>query len=423
MAEDTIPEVVVDTNSDGDLDGIPASALEGDSELKEMLDNEKPAPKKGAVDKGHEEDNGSDGESDPNNSGADDDEKEIPDGADADDKNPGEESVDDLEFDDDVIPGLKGEFLKTLPREALEALAAFVEKNKTDSTKMTSAEKSLSELLADPIVKKRNEQKAKGKLDYEVRGINETEKASIIKRLKDRTGLDDAEAENAFEAIKEGVDVAIKDAAKDTLQNMILEDDSKRQQDEIMKKGRSALIGLGKFNKALQFKETDPNKFWKSDGKGNFVLDESHPESRLFGEKILPAMDALAKKGFRYEHLSKMSEKQVYSLVAEELGLPVAFNTEERDKKIAYDTRKNLASLLKKGSSGELSVNGGTNVAQSKSKAVIKSGYDLERLAEGGAYYEKALTAKGTDQKHMQMIEDLAEEGAALLEKKQKPKK
>jgi hypothetical protein len=116
-------------------------------------------------------------------------------------------------------------------------------------------------------------------------------------------------------------------------------------------------------------------------------------------------------------------DEAVYALAARKLGLPVAFNTEERDQKmLASALRKKLGSLIKNGS-GELSPKGGSNLSQTKTSAVIKFGYDIERLASDTKYYERALTAKPGDPAHMSLIESLADEGEALLDKKQKPKK
>jgi predicted transcriptional regulator/stalled ribosome alternative rescue factor ArfA len=405
-----------------DLDGIPAAALEGDPELRDIIDEEKKASK-GAKDKVSDDDQAPVDDTGAEVPGDDADKDKGADETNADEKNTSEESIDDLEFADNVIEGLKGEDLKKLPKEALEALAAYVEKHTSASSEATKASESLSKLLADPVVKRRQELLNSGKADYEVRGINETEKQTIIQKLKEKSGLDDDEALEVFNVLKDGIDVVAKSAAKDALQNLILEDDFHRRQEEVIKKGRGAFLNLGKFNKELQFKETDPNKFWKSDGNGGFVLDEKHPESKRFVEKIYPVMQALGKAKIGYEQMSNMSENAVYAIVADHLKLPVAFNTGDRDKKIAYDVRKNLAILLKNTRSGELAVNGGSKVAETRGKSTIKHGFDIERLAEGGDYYEKSLVAKPGDPKHMQLIEDLAEEGEALIAKKQKPKK
>lgn len=420
-------ETPVSTGGEVDLlDGIPEEALRGDPELQEMIEEEKKSSKD-VKDKGIDGDKGGDDK----NSAADDTDSvsEVKDGDSipGDEKNPdqGEESIENIDFADDVIAGLKGEHLKKLPKEALEALAAYVEKHTSVSGEASKASESLNKLLADPIVKKRLDLLNKGKTDYETRGISDGEKQAILKAIEEKAGLDSSEAEAAYNAIKDNLDSIVKGSAKDSLQNLILEDDGQRQQEEVGKKGRAAFLELKKFNKDLEFKETDPSKFWVKGRDGVNIVNDAHPEAAKFKEKVLPVMNSFAKCNLSYSEMIKIKEEfgeeAIYALSAIKLGLPVAFNTGERDKKIvASELRKRLAPFIKSNGSGELAVNGGSKIAETRSKAVIKSGYDVKRLASDPEYYEKALIAKTTSA-HMDLIEALAEEGEALIAKEQKP--
>ena len=419
-----------DTGNTDLLDGIPESALEGDPELMEIIEEEKNAPK-GVKDKGIDDDLGADDKnsgadnSDSDDKYDDDSEKPVVDKADTTEN---DEYIDDIEFADDVIAGLKGEHLKKLPKEALEALAAYVTKHTDVSGEATTAKERLAKLLADPIVKKRLDLLNSGKTDYEVRSITDGEKQSMIKTIEEKAGLDSSEAEAAFNAIKDNIDSIVKNSAKDSLQNLVVEDEGRRQQEEMGKKGRTAFLELKKFSKELEFKETDPNKFWVRGPDGVNVVNDAHPEAVKFREKVLPVMNSFAKCGISYSEMVKIKEEfgeeAVYALSAIKLGLPVAFNTGERDKKIvATELQKRLAPFIKSNGSGELSVSSGSKIADSRNKAVIKSGYDIKRLATDPDYYEKAFIAKSSDRKHMDLIDSLAEEGEALISKEQKPKK
>jgi hypothetical protein len=184
-------------------------------------------------------------------------------------------------------------------------------------------------------------------------------------------------------------------------------------------------LELGKFNKSLAFKETDASKFWNDDGS----LNDKHPESKLFREKVLPLMTALREAGQTYDSIARMSKKSggqaVYALVAALQGLPVALNTGERDKKIvAQELRKKLAPFMKKNSVSGLDTKGSSAIPPDRSlnAPVIKNGYDVLKLAEGGDYYDKAVTSKGANPEHIEMIDSLAAEGLALLAKRQKVK-
>jgi hypothetical protein len=400
------------------VDDIPAEAIAGDPELKQIIeDGKKP-------EKGKDKKDGSEGVKDKSDTGV------GEGGADKKDGEPeadaGEtEDLSAIEFEDDVIPGLKGEHLKTMPKEALEALANFQGTHTELSTKAKKTEETLAELLTDPIVKRRMELRKSGKTEYEVRGLNATERQSILKSIAEVGDLDATEAEKVFGVLEKSLDAVIRESATDTLQGLIQADSQQRLLDETQKNGRQVFLELGKFNKSLAFKETDAGKFWNDDGS----LNDKHPESKQFREKILPLMTALQETGQTYDSLTRLSKKSggqaVYALVAALQGLPVALNTADRDKKIvASELKKKLAPFMKKNSVAGLDSKGSSAVPPDRSlnAPVIKNGYDVLKLAEGGDYYDKAIQAKGANREHVALIDSLAEEGQTLLAKRQKVK-
>jgi len=346
----------------------------------------------------------------------------------ASDKDPGsgepaaEESVEDFEFADNVIEGLKGEDLKKLPKEALLALSDFYSKHSENNEQLQQAQKKLQELLADPVVKYRQDMIAKNANRFQFRDISQEERATAVKRLEEKLQLSHDEAEEAFEILKPGFSDYAKSMAEAEIYNKTLESDTQRKQDELTTKGRQVFMNLGKFNKDLAFKETDPNKFWTRTSGGKFELNESHPESARFKEKVLPVMVALSKAGMDYNHILKLSEEfgdeAVYAMAAKKLGLPAAINTAERDAKmVSSEIKKKLRPFLKGASSGDLTPQS-SNVAERRSGSVVKkNGYDIAKLSEGGDYYERCLMEKPGDMAHMKLIETLAEEGAELQRK------
>jgi len=394
------------------VDDIPAEAIAGDPELKQIIEDNK------KLEKGKDKKDDSEGVKDKADTGVAEGDVEKKDGE------PDAGGTDDLsavEFEDDVIPGVKGEHLKAMPKEVLAALADFKGSHAELSTKAQKAEENLTKLLADPIVKRRMELLKSGKTDYEVRGLNATERQSILKSIAEVGDLSPAEAENVFGVLEKSLNAVVREAATDTLQGLIQEDSRQRLIDETQKNGRQVFLELGKFNKSLAFKETDASKFWNDDGS----LNDKHPESKLFREKILPLMTALQETGQTYDSIVRLSKKSggqaVYALVAALQGLPVALNTAERDAKIVKDR---FAVFLKKTSVSGLDTKGSSAIPPDRSLTapVIKNGYDVLKLAEGGDYYDKAIQAKGADREHVALIDSLAEEGQALLAKRQKIK-
>ncbi|RPH88501.1 MAG: hypothetical protein EHM66_00395 [Deltaproteobacteria bacterium] len=404
-----------DPGADSLVDDIPAEAIANDPELKEIIESGKKSEK--VADKKTD----SEGVEDKADAEGDADKK-----AGEPEANAGEtDDLSAIEFEDDVIPGLKGEHLKTMPKEALAALADFQGTHAELSTKAQKTEENLTKLLADPIVKRRMELLKSGKTDYEVRGLNATERQSILKAIAEAGDLSPAEAENVFGVLEKSLDTVVREAATDTLQGLIQEDSRQRQIEETQKTGRQAFLELGKFNKSLAFKETDASKFWTDEG----ALNDKHPEAKQFKEKILPLMTALHEAGQTYESIARLSKKSggqaVYALVAALQGLPVALNTAERDKKIvASELKKKLAPFLKKNSVSGLDTKGSSVIPADRAlnAAVVKNGYDVLKLAEGGEYYDKAVQAKGADPDHIALIDSLAAEGLELAAKRQKVK-
>jgi hypothetical protein len=409
-----------------EVEGIPSAAIESDPEYQQMLEEEraenekkgkegkegdKPGPDEGtAPAKGDEP--GAEGEDKGKK-----DDKEVEEEEDLD--------ISTLDLADDVIPGIKGEHLKALPKEALLAIADFNEKNKVSSEQAEQTKGELEKLLADSVVKRRHELIKQGKQDFDVRGLNEKEKKSMISELGEKFDLNPQEAEQIFDVFKVRIDEVVKQAANDTVQNILLDEDRQQKSTKTQKEGRQLFLSMGKFNKDLAFKETDASKFWTDDGK----LNDRHPEAKKFREKVYPIMQSFAKAKIGYNELltlrEEYGEEGLYALAAKKHGLSVAINTAARDTKMLNsELRKKLAPLMKGSSVAELNAKGGgVGGSSSPSKAVIKHGYDVERLHTDADYYEQAYTAKGTDKGHMDLIDRLAEEGETLVQRKQKTRK
>ena len=185
-----------------------------------------------------------------------------------------------LDFQDDIIPGLKGEHVKKLGAEAAGALAEYHEKHTELSEKYKTEKSRFESLLADPVIKQRAEMLSQGRNDYSVRQVTGDERQAAINLLQNRLDFQPEEAAAAFDLLKDGFDKVAKDAAEDFLKQGLLEQDMKQKQAETVTKARSVFLNLGQFNKNLAFKETDPNKFWtvERDVNGAVVhkLNEDH---------------------------------------------------------------------------------------------------------------------------------------------------
>jgi hypothetical protein len=412
------------------------SYLDSSPELKENVtakpNKEKPAK---ADDDTSPEDHTDTAEGDDKNSAADDTEPGEGEGkekseTEGDDKNSATGEDEEMEFADDVIQGLKGEHLKALPKEARIALAEFYQQHTGIADEHKSLKERLESLEADPVVKLRQDLKRKGQENFDVRGITVKEKENLIARIRNKTGLDPEEAEAVFNEVEESIKAIAGEQAEDVLHNRVIEEDQARKANETISKGRNIFLQLGKFNKALAFKETDGNKFWKDTGKKDeqgrpiFEPDDKHPEAKLYAEKIVPLIHTLGKAGMNYGMLVKLQDEigldGIYAMVAKKHGLPVAINTGERDKKMLLDDRKKVLDVFRKGNAyTELTAGSG------KPKPVVtppnmKHGFDIVKLATDNAYRDRAIYQKPGDLKHAKLIERLTEEGDAYIASKTK---
>ena len=420
---------------------IPESArkafVENDPEYQEILraDKKKESKAKAGDKKGGTEDDLLDDDDPEKNSGSDDKGKPAPKEKPVDDKNSDDETDDEvLEFADDVIEGLKGEHVKTLPPEAQLAIAKFHEKATEDSTERGKVESAYQKLISDPVIKARKEMIEAGRTTYDDYTLTATEKKNLVAAIQDKVDLDENEAGIVVSQLETAIESVVENRAQSRFNNRLLREDGNRKIQESMTKGRQAFLSLGEFNKDLAFKETDANAFWTEgvDDHGNKVpiLNNKHPEIKKYREKIIPIMTALVESGVSYNGVAKMvsnpkiGAKGLYAFAGTLLNLPVAINTGDRDRKMLLSERKkSLSSLLKQGS-GELSVEGQSSIAGKPrdKNTVVKEGYDILRLSEGGEYYDQAMMEKPGDMEHVNKITRLADEGKVYANSRSKRK-
>lgn len=412
---------------------IPESArrafVENDPEYQEILraDGKKNDSKAKADDKQGGTDDDLLDDDPEKNAGSDDKGKPASKDKPVDDKNSDEGSDDEpLDFADDVIEGLKGEHVKALPPEAQLAIAKFHEKATEDSAERVKVESAYEKLMSDPVIKARKEMIEAGKTRYDDYGFTATEKKNLVDAITDKVDLDENEAGAVVSLLETAIEGVVKHRADARFNNQLIQEEGSRKIQETTTKARQAFLSLGEFNKELAFKEKDANAFWSEgdDGKGNKVqfLNNKHPEIKKYREKIIPIMTALHEAGVSYEGVTKMianpkiGAKGLYAFAGTLLDLPVAINTGERDRKMVLSERRKALSKFIKPGSGELSVEGQSSIAGKPrdKNTVVKEGYDIVKLDEGGDYYDRAMNEKPGDMEHVNKITRLAEEGRAL---------
>jgi hypothetical protein len=275
-----------------------------------------------------------------------------------------------------------------------------------------------------------------GKTEYSVRGITDIEKQQAIEYIaklqQEKLDLTPEEANHAatlaFNTLIPFFEKVSKDSAEDVIKNRLLEENSKRVNKEIATKARSIFLKMGKYNNDLSFNETNPDNFWKegTDESGNTVniLNLDHPEIEKFKKYTLPVMEALVKTGIKYPQLLKMAEEfgedAVYSFAAKKLGLPVAINTEDRDRKMLnFGITKALKTFIKGSASEELKTEGGPTVAGQKNKG-NDDGIDIQKLLDDEKYYDSVIRQKPGDESWSDHIAELTDKALRERNKKRK---
>lgn len=392
--------------------------LRSDPEFAKNLKKSKGEPED--KNKGGEDDHGSEDDSGDGSSADSDKDKQKPEGAD--DNSSTDDGESDSDFADNVIDGLKGSEFKKLSEDAQEAVAKFYEKAQSDSQKATETETRMQKLLEDPIIKFRAEAIEAGRAaEVEVRGLSAEEKKGIVDKAVSELGLDSDDGEKLLEIIGNGLEQVAKDMATDLSQKAILAQDAQRRVEETTKKGVEMILGLSKYNKALAVKETDIKKFYKPDGKGGFVYNEDHPEIETWKNGLGKIQTWAAQKGIGYDKALDLGDKVFYAMAAAALDMPIALNTGERDKKIVSEARKKaLAPFLKGSGPRTLATEGSTGVVDRKKAAqtVTHGGFDVIRLVQDQAYYNKTIERRPNDEEWLEKVYAAAEKGRNILNKR-----
>jgi hypothetical protein len=325
------------------------------------------------------------------------------------------ESTDESEYQDDIIPGLKGKHLEQIPEEVQTILAEHVEKTREIESESKTAKEELEKLKNDPIIKMRLNKLEANDPNYTVTDITTKEMSELLKKhgIDTSLGLDETEIEKLLPAVRD----AISARAVELANSHVLIESKKAEVQKTVQAGQDNILALGAFNKDLELKEKNLSKL--------FELGPKHPEWQKFEKGTLKVIKYLKDKGIYYDKLAKMSPKEIYALTAAGLDMPVALNTTDRDKKIARDAVRKKLSIFKKGGSDTargLSADSPDGESKIASKAVLDSGYDVVKLATDPAYFEQAYNKKPGDQAWMEKIDKLVEKGERIARSRGKPK-
>lgn len=361
-------------------------------------------------------------DADDNDSSTDDDDDDSDDDSKGDtDDNSGdtEEDEEPLEFEDNVIEGLKGEEIGKLSADGQTAISKFYSETKEKLETLEGADERLESLLKDPIVKARAEVLDSGdeSKEFEVRGLNATEVNTLTAELQTNYGLDKDEAEKFVGSIKSGIEKAAQDMAKDMSRNAIVKQSAKAKSEQVVTDAQKMLLSLHEFNPTLKLEVEDLQEV--------LTKRDKHPKWKEYQAGLGKVMEWAGKNGIGYHQALKMGAKAFYGAAAAALDMPVSMNNGDQLNKIRLSERKKaLSPFLKSGKNkgmkpGASSDGGGKASAK---MALNKDGVDVQRLATDEKYFDQMFNKKNSHE-WREKIDRAHEKGMKLLSEKKRKRK
>lgn len=305
------------------------------------------------------------------------------------------------DFEDDVIPGLKGQDFAGLSEEARGAIATFYEESQKTTTNYNKIKDAYEILSKDPIAGHRLRLIQQGRaLDpYATPEFDAKDIESI---------LDAPNREKAAEKFKQ----AVKKYGQVMVDNTRLEIQRENAARETNQKGERTIFQAANLHPEVKHKiESFAN-----------VDDPTHPDHETYEKFTSKVIDYCKKRGWRYDKISEYEPEDLYMLVARREKWPVVFNAEDRDKELI---RERVTAALKhfRRNRGADHARGmrqqGSNQDRfSDRNTVRKNGVDLIKLATSDEYHDKVLGMKPMDEKWIDTVAELRTEGEKIVERR-----
>jgi len=332
-----------------------------------------------------------------------------------DDEDSGDSEDERFEFEDDVIPGVKGEHLKNIPVEAQEAIGKYVSEYSEAKQNLEKGQARLDALLKDPYVRYRAQLIDSGNSNQSI--SQEVYDDHIVKGLKERLGLSDDEVKELESVTKE----AAERHAQVVIHNDMSESQKQAQAEKAVEESNKIVSSMAEFFPELSVDETDFRNFYRLDNNGNAELNKDHPEFEKWEKGQRDFIEWLREKGISRHEIIRRGRASLAAQYAEDRNKPFALNAKERDAQIRKNLRKSSLSPLLKKSGGKGLSSQSSNTDQGlagNSKRVMKGGFDIMRLATDDSYFDAALEKNPGSIEHINKLEKLREEGFSLSEKR-----
>jgi hypothetical protein len=324
-----------------------------------------------------------------------------------------EDEADDqtYEYPDNVIPGLKGEHFKIMPKDAQEAIAKYHDENVVLRKSVEQDQAVINAIKNDPIAKHRIEMIKSGRAynEYQMPTVSEDEVNKI---------LDTGDKATATKLIQKAAE-RLANVARD---NERIRDETKRKIEETNRTGETILREAGNMHPELFDEKQKIDKRLKDFSNADQVGTEENKIYSGYHQKIV---DFCQNRGYRYTDIAKMKPAELYALVAVNEGWPISINTKKRDTMMVAEATQKALQHFRVSKRGRELAQGMRQIADVSGRRHVSEPYKVEgidvvKLATDNTYHERVLSMKYGKPEWIDRVADLRRKGEEIVQKRKR---
>jgi len=311
--------------------------------------------------------------------------------------------IEDEDFVDDVIPGLKGKDFASLSQDSQAAIATFYDEARKTKENHEKINRTWEALSKDPVTQQRIKLIENGQA-LDSYALPEVEDKDVEAVLESKNRED---AKKAFER-------AIKKYGQTVADNTRIEIHRENAAKEINRKGEQIILEAANMHPDCKHKITS---------LANVSMPD-HPDRNTYDTYTTKVIEYCRKRGWRYDKISEYEPAELYALVAIKNRWPIVQNAEERDRKLIQEKVNAALQHFRRSRGSEFARGMRQSGSESHEKpgdrgTVRKNGIDIVKLARDDDYHDKVMKMKPMDSDWIDKVAELRMEGEAILERRQ----
>lgn len=307
-----------------------------------------------------------------------------------------DEQEETVEFEDDVIPGLKGEDLKGMGRRARTAVVDFYGGYEDLKKERDTLKGMVDSLEDDPIIKHRKEmiESGQGGSLYPVDQVSATEVRAIL----------NSDTEGGAAKIIQNL---VERRAQNLGANLEIRYKHQRETEQANQNGMAVLLEAANIHPDHQVKEKDVSKI--TAGHGDWQAWNA------VGRKI---QKFCSDRGWKYGDIATMKPKSLYAAVAAEEGWEFSVNSGRRDANMIARGRSSAINAFRKTDKETARTLRSRGSDRRQRGGRYEDGIDVVKLASDDSYHEELLFRAGGDERQIDRLSRLRERGESIIRRK-----